>query len=198
MHKLVYLILSTGYLCINGRLAQLVRAPALQAGGHRFESCIAHHFFAEIAQLVEQLTCNQQVTGSSPVFGTIFGEVAKWLNATDCKSVLFEFDGSNPSLSTTLLTLPRSQVVRHQTLTLTCVSSNLTEAAINYFYDLLAQLVEHLTFNQRVWSSNLQRVTMCLSGGIGRRTGLKILRESTLVPVQVRPQAPYGGIPKSG
>ena len=40
-----------------GRLAQLVRAPALQAGGHRFESCIAHH--AEIAQLVEQLTCNQ-------------------------------------------------------------------------------------------------------------------------------------------
>ena len=27
---------------------------------------------AEIAQLVEQLTCNQQVTGSIPVFGTIF------------------------------------------------------------------------------------------------------------------------------
>ena len=27
-----------------GRLAQLVRAPALQAGGHRFESCIAHHY----------------------------------------------------------------------------------------------------------------------------------------------------------
>ena len=26
-----------------GRLAQLVRAPALQAGGHRFESYIAHH-----------------------------------------------------------------------------------------------------------------------------------------------------------
>ena len=82
--------------------------------------------------------------------------------------------------------LPRSQVVRHQTLTLTCVSSNLTEAAI-LKYDLLAQLVEHLTFNQRVMSSNLIQVTMCLSGGIGRRTGLKILRESTLVPVQVRP-----------
>jgi hypothetical protein len=27
----------------NGRLAQLVRAPALQAGGRRFESYIAHH-----------------------------------------------------------------------------------------------------------------------------------------------------------
>src|SRR5689334_16751705 len=27
----------------DGRLAQLVRAPALQAGGRRFESCTAHH-----------------------------------------------------------------------------------------------------------------------------------------------------------
>jgi hypothetical protein len=27
----------------SGRLAQLVRAPALQAGGRRFESCTAHH-----------------------------------------------------------------------------------------------------------------------------------------------------------
>ena len=32
-----------------GRLAQLVRAPALQAGGHRFESYIAHHFCADLA-----------------------------------------------------------------------------------------------------------------------------------------------------
>ena len=89
-------------------------------------------------------------------------------------------------LSPPLIILPRSQAVRHQTLTLTCVSSNLTEAAILKI-DLLAQLVEHLTFNKRVMSSNLIQVTMCLSGGIGRRTGLKILRESTLVPVQVRP-----------
>src|SRR5580692_9031386 len=28
--------------CFRGRLAQLVRAPALQAGGRRFESCTAH------------------------------------------------------------------------------------------------------------------------------------------------------------
>ena len=53
---MVLLNMSRGF----GRLAQLVRAPALQAGGHRFESYIAHHlFFAEMAQLVEQLTCNQ-------------------------------------------------------------------------------------------------------------------------------------------
>ena len=117
------------------------------------------------------------------------GEVAKWSNAADCKSAPFGFDGSKPSLSTTIL--PHSQVVRHQTLTLTCASSNLAEAAIFKFASL-AQSVEHLTFNQRVWSSNLQRDTMlCLSGEIGRRTGLKILRESNPVPVQVRPQAPF-------
>ena len=52
---MVYLITST----IFGRLAQLVRALALQARGHRFESYILHHLCAEIAQLVEQLTCNQ-------------------------------------------------------------------------------------------------------------------------------------------
>ena len=32
-----------GYAVKLGRLAQLVRAPALQAGGRRFESYIAHH-----------------------------------------------------------------------------------------------------------------------------------------------------------
>ena len=53
---MLYLISSQ---LIYGRLAQLVRAPALQAGGHRFESYSAHHFCAEIAQLVEQLICNQ-------------------------------------------------------------------------------------------------------------------------------------------
>ena len=45
------------------------------------------YYFAEMAQLVAQLTCNQQVTGSIPVFGTILGEIAKWSNAADCKSV---------------------------------------------------------------------------------------------------------------
>ena len=50
----------------------------------------------------------------------------------------------------------------------------------------------------------LDIIGACLSGGIGRRTGLKILRELNHVPVQVRPEAPYcffinnGEIPKSG
>ena len=58
---MLYCILSYVASLNFGGLAQLVRAPALQAGGHRFESYILHHilFFAEIAQLVEQLTCNQ-------------------------------------------------------------------------------------------------------------------------------------------
>ena len=35
----------------SGRLAQLVRAPALQAGGRRFESCTAHHRFQSVSAM---------------------------------------------------------------------------------------------------------------------------------------------------
>ena len=44
------------------------RASALQAGGHRFEPCTPH-LHADVAQLAEQLICNQQVNGSSPFIG---------------------------------------------------------------------------------------------------------------------------------
>ena len=47
------------------------RAPALQAGGHRFEPCWSHLIYADMAQLAEQLICNQQVNGSSPFIGFI-------------------------------------------------------------------------------------------------------------------------------
>ena len=51
---------------------------------------------ARVAQLVEQLICNQLVGGSSPFSGSfggkviprVNGQVAKWPTATDCKSVL--------------------------------------------------------------------------------------------------------------
>ena len=39
------------------RLSSVGRAPALQAGGQRFEPVSLHH--ADLAHLVEQLTCNQ-------------------------------------------------------------------------------------------------------------------------------------------
>ena len=51
-------------------LSSAGRASALQAEGHRFEPCRSH-LFADVAQLAEQLICNQQVTGSSPVVGFI-------------------------------------------------------------------------------------------------------------------------------
>ncbi len=40
------------------RISSAGRAPALQAGGRRFDPVILHHL-ADLAQLVEQLTCNQ-------------------------------------------------------------------------------------------------------------------------------------------
>ena len=58
--------------------------------------------------MVEQLICNQQVAGSSPIassvvendFGSSLGRVPEWPKGTDCKSVVSDFEGSNPSPST--------------------------------------------------------------------------------------------------
>ena len=56
-------------------LSSAGRASALQAGGHRFEPYRSHLFslflYADVAQLAEQLICNQQVIGSSPIIGFI-------------------------------------------------------------------------------------------------------------------------------
>ena len=49
-----------------------------------------------MAQLAEQLICNQQVTGSSPVVG-LYGRIPEWPKGADCKSVSYAFEGSNPS-----------------------------------------------------------------------------------------------------
>ncbi len=54
---------------------------------------------ADVAQLVEQLTCNQQVGGSSPFIGSCYGWVPEWPKGADCKSVSSAFEGSNPSPS---------------------------------------------------------------------------------------------------
>ena len=52
-------------------LSSAGRASALQAEGHRFEPYRSHFFlsYADVAQLAEQLICNQQVIGSSPIIG---------------------------------------------------------------------------------------------------------------------------------
>ena len=55
---------------------------------------------AGVAQLVEQLICNQQVAGSSPIASSMFGEVPERSKGPDCKSGGSAFEGSNPSLTT--------------------------------------------------------------------------------------------------
>ena len=51
----------------HGAVVSVGRAPALQAGGREFKSLRFH--YAGMAQLEEQLICNQQVSGSSPDVG---------------------------------------------------------------------------------------------------------------------------------
>ena len=48
----------------HGAVVSVGRAPALQAGGREFKSLRFH--YVGMAQLEEQLVCNQQVSGSSP------------------------------------------------------------------------------------------------------------------------------------
>ena len=59
---------------------------------------------AGVAQLVEQLICNQQVGGSSPSTSSKlplqrtgeYGGIPEWPKGADCKSVVSDFGGSNP------------------------------------------------------------------------------------------------------
>ena len=60
-------LITTNYRTIWD-LSSAGRASALQAEGHRFEPC-RPHTYADVAQLAEQLICNQQVIGSSPIIG---------------------------------------------------------------------------------------------------------------------------------
>ena len=89
-------------------LSSAGRASALQAGGHRFEPYRSHLFslflYADVAQLAEQLICNQQVIGSSPIIGfykliLVYGWIPERPKGTDCKSAATCFGGSNPPLS---------------------------------------------------------------------------------------------------
>ena len=153
------------------RFSSVGRASALQAEGQRFEPVNLHHsikhnkIFAGLAQLVEQLTCNQQVEGSSPLAGTSNGEVAKWLNAADCNSVPF---GSvvrirpSPPLQD-----PLAQSVEHLTFN------------------------QRVRRSSRLRVTILKMNSACPGGEIGRRTGLKILRTLKSVPVRLRPWAPF-------
>ena len=67
---------------------------------------INENLYADVAQLAEQLICNQQVIGSSPIIGFCLkrqfnnlktGRVPERPMGADCKSVVDDFEGSNPS-----------------------------------------------------------------------------------------------------
>ena len=67
-------------------------------------------FYADVAQLAEQLICNQQVIGSSPIIGSrrkpiSYGWIPEWPKGADCKSVASRFGGSNPPPSIIIFTI---------------------------------------------------------------------------------------------
>ena len=51
---------------------------------------------------IQKTTWHRAIGTYSPRFLNIFGEICKWLKHADCKSVLYEFAGSNPALTTIL------------------------------------------------------------------------------------------------
>ena len=56
-----------------------------------------------MAQLVEQLTCNQQVVGSSPIASSNkMGEFPSGQRGQTVNLLRYRFDGSNPSSPTIL------------------------------------------------------------------------------------------------
>ena len=65
--------------------------------------------FAGVAQSVEQLICNQQVAGSSPIASSNIchrdrhGGVPERSKGADCKSAGEAYGGSNPPPSTSFL-----------------------------------------------------------------------------------------------
>ena len=80
-------------------------------------------------------------------------ELAQLVRALDCGSRGRGFDPHIPPHFFCLTIMGCRQAVRHGTLTPACVGSNPATPAT---YGSLAQLVEHLTFNQGVRSSNLR------------------------------------------
>ena len=65
--------------------------------------------------MAEQLICNQQVVGSTPITSSneftqrelLYGRFPEWPKGADCKSVVADFGGPNPPSPTKIETYPR-------------------------------------------------------------------------------------------
>ena len=93
-------LLETAYNYIWG-LSSAGRASALQAEGHRFEPCRPHQF-CRLGSMAEQLICNQQVIGSSPIIGFIMkmielNIIAGWSSLEARRAHNPKVVGSNPA-----------------------------------------------------------------------------------------------------
>ena len=121
-----------------------------------------------MAQLAEQLICNQQVIGSSPIIGFVlrnqynivqlnmryFGWIPEWPKGTDCKSAANCFGGSNPPPSICLMAIQYyiagcSSLEARRAHNPKVAGSNPAPA----IYAQIAQLVEQRTENPRVTGS---------------------------------------------
>ena len=84
-------------------LAELVQARVLETRGfahYRFKSCIPHHYYGQVAQLVEHQTENLSVGCSIQPLTTIWAS-GVMAAATDLKSVGIQSrEGSSPSSPT--------------------------------------------------------------------------------------------------
>src|SRR4026207_1587185 len=102
------------------------------------------------SSMVEQLICNQQVAGSSPIASSVenesLGRVPERSKGTDCKSVATGFEGSNPSPSTSkgseIEFAGVAQLVELQPSKLDVAGSRPVSRSVSPAH--LAQLAEHV------------------------------------------------------
>ena len=86
-------------------LSSAGRASALQAEGHRFEPCSAHHNIGLVAQLVRVLACHARGRGFDPLPGRqyllmqilLFGQLAQ---SVEQRTENPRVSGSIPELAT--------------------------------------------------------------------------------------------------
>ena len=157
---------------------------------------------ADVAQLAEQLICNQQVIGSSPIIGFLDLQLSWLEQPAHNRSVL----GSSPRRSIRIIYGPVAQLVRAPPCHGGGRRFKSVLGRLHSYLTMYENIVSHLG-SQLSWESicltsrgsqvrALQApfplftlLFMCRSGGTGRRPGLKIPWVEIPVPVRSRSTA---------